>query len=1116
MQTRLPRVVLKIVLYASLLCVAMPVVPVRAAVTAQDPIAAVLMAGDANNPSQGPFGGSITATFHANYIGQGGRLIVGLGPEGTPFNGPYTVHECVDTHFLFGSADISLIIPSVDAPGPTRYVVWAYLRPFDKSDTCDPPFTPGPNDAKDSVTYDVNWVTTPNVALAITSVTVPDGTLHSTSAVIKYAITKPAMVSYSLTDEAGHTMPGATDSTPGLIHQIVQAGLDTGYHYRVTITACDADNPALCVNATRSFQTRAGRIGLSLVGPCPGVTDANQNCPSSLSQGPRWSNNPHNPLSVNTLIGLNPEIDRAPPGTVAPQWAAPPTLPRFRLAISEGWKGGALAPCTLHRERQTDLDFGDWGCSLPFNVNVFSSPYQQSMDVSVHASKRAALDGSNTFIGYTAPMPDLRAATITATQIDGGEHQRFDPDHVMVDLPTHTTGLPLLSVSGQFLADGEDFQNFNQDLNSGQVANATLDALVSELPDFPGKPIGRLWTAFRWWQAYQKETAKYVPTSLTSFQPREKHDWIEVAVYDLAGIDSNSGKPITWPTPDLIKKPDQFASQFFTSRAYLVLLSVSPSYPEATGPCDPANILCQHTLYWDVVPNAVPVWLQRARMRTDRQFYPLDIVSPFTDARKYILSNSPITMTVTDMLGRQVARSDAEVIRDIPGAAYWPYPEADGHAGEVISLPTNDPYTLDIRGTANGTFTVDVEDAFPGLARVVSYQNVPIAAGQRLQVPLYPDHADPIVLPNGKRVWPADRQPPWTRIAAETPSSANGWYTAPVTVTVATSDDVTGVDTTTCRVDREESFIYKRPFRLSRSGRHLVECSSTDRVGNVEPPRFATFSIDRHAPETRMIVRGARSRGIFVAPAEVLLDRASDGMSSLACVKYALDGAEPQCYRKPLVVTANGVHYLTWFGQDNAGNVEPSRAISFTVNLDRPLAAAPVITLDPPAPGASGYYTGTVTATVALPGGGASRCSINGSSEFRVSGSIRLDDKARLLRCAAEDSPAVRALPVYAAVAIDHRAPRASAEAEGTMDDDGRYQSYVIWYLSGHDDDDDEDDAGVDHLEYQLDGGAWQRYELPIVVAAEGRHVLTFRAVDRAGNVGATRARTMRVRVQRR
>lgn len=48
-------------------------------------------------------------------------------------------------------------------------------------------------------------------------------------------------------------------------------------------------------------------------------------------------------------------------------------------------------------------------------------------------------------------------------------------------------------------------------------------------------------------------------------------------------------------------------------------------------------------------------------------------------------------------------------------------------------------------------------------------------------------------------------------------------------------------------------------------------------------------------------------------------------------------------------------------------------------------------------------------------------------------------------------------------------------------------------------------DSGVASVEYQLDGGAWTAYTVPVVVTTAGAHMLHHRATDRAGNVSAVR-----------
>jgi cytochrome c len=66
----------------------------------------------------------------------------------------------------------------------------------------------------------------------------------------------------------------------------------------------------------------------------------------------------------------------------------------------------------------------------------------------------------------------------------------------------------------------------------------------------------------------------------------------------------------------------------------------------------------------------------------------------------------------------------------------------------------------------------------------------------------------------------------------------------PVRVTLSGADDAgSGVAGTEYRVDGGAWTAYAAPFTLSRNGTHVVEYRSTDRAGNVEPARSATFRI---------------------------------------------------------------------------------------------------------------------------------------------------------------------------------------------------------------------------------------------------------------------------------
>jgi hypothetical protein len=46
--------------------------------------------------------------------------------------------------------------------------------------------------------------------------------------------------------------------------------------------------------------------------------------------------------------------------------------------------------------------------------------------------------------------------------------------------------------------------------------------------------------------------------------------------------------------------------------------------------------------------------------------------------------------------------------------------------------------------------------------------------------------------------------------------------------------------------------------------------------------------------------------------------------------------------------------------------------------------------------------------------------------------------------------------------------------------------------------------SGVEKISYQVDDGAWLTYQGPIVVTGQGKHKVSYRAFDTAGNESAT------------
>jgi PKD repeat protein/glucose/arabinose dehydrogenase/type 1 glutamine amidotransferase len=138
-----------------------------------------------------------------------------------------------------------------------------------------------------------------------------------------------------------------------------------------------------------------------------------------------------------------------------------------------------------------------------------------------------------------------------------------------------------------------------------------------------------------------------------------------------------------------------------------------------------------------------------------------------------------------------------------------------------------------------------------------------------------------------------DNTPPTTTATLDPPEpdGENGWFTTPVEVTLAATDNQggSGVESTLYAIDGGDFTDYEEPFTVSGDGEHEVEFRSTDAEGNLEATKSVEIKIDGTPPETEATVDGN----------EVTLE-ADDGPngSGVAETEFRIDGGPWQTYVK--------------------------------------------------------------------------------------------------------------------------------------------------------------------------------------------------------------------------
>ena len=204
---------------------------------------------------------------------------------------------------------------------------------------------------------------------------------------------------------------------------------------------------------------------------------------------------------------------------------------------------------------------------------------------------------------------------------------------------------------------------------------------------------------------------------------------------------------------------------------------------------------------------------------------------------------------------------------------------------------------------------------------------------------------------------------PPTVNAVRTPATANaaGWNNANVTVAITGTDNVGGSGV------RDIKYTINAGTTITAAGSTTNVVRSTDGIatlaywatdnsGNVSPAGSMTVRVDKTAPVTTLTATpGATSTSVVVS--------GTDATSGLAGTFYSVDGAPAAAYSGPITLD-NGVHTVTAYSTDIAGNTEAVKTLSL------PLGSLSTISVNPVSVNGGTAATGTVTLGSPAPAGG--------------------------------------------------------------------------------------------------------------------------------------------------
>ena len=354
------------------------------------------------------------------------------------------------------------------------------------------------------------------------------------------------------------------------------------------------------------------------------------------------------------------------------------------------------------------------------------------------------------------------------------------------------------------------------------------------------------------------------------------------------------------------------------------------------------------------------------------------VTTASTDPSGWTNGSVQVTLTAADTGGSgldttwyKIGDGDAQAYSgpftatDATQISYWSTDKAgneEAHNTLTPQIDTIAPVTTaasDPSGWTNGSVQVTLTASDKGGSGVATtYYRIGDGDAQTYSAPFTVSDATPISYwstdtagneEGHKTLTPQiDTTPPVTTTADLAVGPDDDWQastaTDPATVTLAATDDQSGVATTTYQIDDQAPQTYDGPIVITGEGSHKVTFYSTDAVGNQEAPQSGYVNIDSLAPTSSadgLQVDGATG---WQQDAQSVTLTASDDGSGMkggqSGIFYSLDGLTYSAYTGPFTVTTEGSNQVWYYAVDAAGNLETAHSGFVNIDTTPPVTTA--------------------------------------------------------------------------------------------------------------------------------------------------------------------------------
>jgi hypothetical protein len=344
------------------------------------------------------------------------------------------------------------------------------------------------------------------------------------------------------------------------------------------------------------------------------------------------------------------------------------------------------------------------------------------------------------------------------------------------------------------------------------------------------------------------------------------------------------------------------------------------------------------------------------------------------------------------------------------------------------------------------------------------------------------------------------------------------YFSGKVEVTLTANDQLSGVEKIMYSLDSSDYKEYTSSLNLDDEKEYVLKYYAYDHVGNVEALKRIVLVVDRSGPKTSINIKGDQSENVLSGNSVISLS-ADDASSGVESLKLKFDDGNEQNYIGAINTSSisQGEHKLAYWSVDNVENTEQQHEFIFYVDKTPPTILQEIIgksymingrefssgqsqlkltTLDNKAGVKEVYYS--------INNSGYKKyekpvllSAVGGNLEIKAYAVDKVNNKSQMI-----ENTQASSIPY-----IDLSGPTLNFSLQGPsfIADDTIYindKSRIV--LKAVD-----NEAGLNNIQYKIDGRETQIYNAPFSIAEEGIHVVEYTGTDNVENTSTSSIRLM-------